>query len=257
MQLRMTAPMDIGMEQSDAALGGQDDMFELDDAAALKGKHSGAGYDDSSEEEGDGAEGDEDQEMLDWEEEHERKVTGLEAELDGLYDAYQEHLKERDAKYRVKEARKNSKAREEWHGIGKGDEADSSDAEEGGYEKVQRAKARFGENDSDSSDDSSDEEEAAASSQRVSQKRRRTGGAAEGSSKNKKARTVVEPEAPKTTLSLSRSAQLWFDQDIFAGADEDIEDDEEGADEDDEDEVDEGEEINEEGAKDQDDEVGF
>ena len=48
MQLRMTAPMDIGMEQSDAALRGHDDMFELDDAAsrALRGRRPGAGYDD-------------------------------------------------------------------------------------------------------------------------------------------------------------------------------------------------------------------
>nr|VWO94241.1 Uncharacterized protein [Ganoderma boninense] len=227
MQLRMTAPMDIGMEQSDAALRGQDDMFELDNADALKGKRSGAGYDDSSDEEGVGAEReDEDDEMLDWEEERERKVAGLEEELDGLYDAYQDHLKERDAKYRVKEARKNNKAREEWHGIGKGDDSDSSDAEEGGYEKVQRAKARIGENDSDSSDDSSDEDDAAGNSRMASKKRRRTDGPVEGSSK--KARIVVQPVAPKTAVSLSRSAQLWFDQDIFAGADEAIEDDEEG-----------------------------
>ncbi|KAM5533078.1 hypothetical protein V8D89_013221 [Ganoderma adspersum] len=255
MQLRMTAPMDIGMEQSDAALGGQDDMFELDDAAALKGKRSGAGYDDSSDDSGDDAEEDEDDETLDWEEQRERKVTGLEEELDGLYDAYQEHLKERDAKYRVKEARKNSKAREEWHGIGKGEESDSSDAEDGGYEKVQRAKARIGENDSDSSDDSSDEEDVAESSRMASKKRRRTDGAAGGSSKNKKARTVVKPEAPKTTAPLSRSAHLWFDQDIFAGAGEDIEDDEEGDDEDDEDEVD--EEMNEEDEKDEHEEAGW
>ncbi|KAI1793875.1 Spb1 C-terminal domain-containing protein [Ganoderma leucocontextum] len=253
MQLRMTAPMDIGMEQYDSALRGQDDMFELDDADALK--RSGAGYDDTSDEEGDGAE-EEDDEMLDSEEERERKVAGLEEELDGLYDTYQEHLKERDAKYRVKEARKNNKAREEWHGIGKGGDSDYSDAEEGGYEKVQRAKARIGENDSDSSDDSSDEEDVVQSSRMAGKKRGRTDGPAEGLSSSKKARTVIELEGPKTTASLSRSAQLWFDQDIFTGADEDIEDDEDDVDEDDEDETDEDEEMSEEGGEDEAEEAG-
>ena len=48
-------------------------------------------------------------------EEKERKIAELENELDGLYDSYQERLKERDAKYRVKEARRKDKEREEWH----------------------------------------------------------------------------------------------------------------------------------------------
>ena len=96
MQLRMTAPMDIGMEQSDAALRGHDDMFELDDAAsrALRGRRPGAGYDDDDTDEeapeaapeADGG----DEEVLDSEEEQERKLAQLEDELDGMYDAYQE-----------------------------------------------------------------------------------------------------------------------------------------------------------------------
>lgn len=248
------------MEQADAALRGQDDMFELEEAGALKGKRSGAGYDDSSDEEGDSAEEEENDQVLDPEEERERKVAGLEGELDGLYDAYQEHLKERDAKHRVKEVRKNSKVGEEWHGIGKGDDLDSSDAEEGGYERVQRAKARIGENDS-SDDDISDEEAIAESSRMVGKKRRQGNGPAESSSKNKKSRTVVEPEGPKTTASLSRSAQLWFDQNIFVGAHEDIEDDEEDVDKDggdeDEAEADEDMEMSEENEEDGDEEASF
>ena len=239
------------MEQSDAALGGQDDMFELNDASkALKGERSGAGYDESSEEEGGDDEEEEDDEVLDSEEERERKVAGLEEELDGLYDAYREHLKERDAKYRVKEARKNNKMREEtWKGIGNDDESDDSDAEVGGYERVQRAKARIGEHDSDSSDDSSDEESAGEDSRLAGKKRRRVEGLAEGSSKNKKARTVGKLEEPKSTPSLSRSAQLWFDQDIFTGAGdnvEDVEEDEDDEEEEEEEEVvsgEEGEEV--------------
>ena len=82
MQLRMTAPMDIGMEQADAALGGQDDIFDLDEGSkALRGKRAAAGLDDESEAESDEGEGEDEDEALDSEEERERKLAGLEAEL--------------------------------------------------------------------------------------------------------------------------------------------------------------------------------
>ena len=63
--------------------------------------------------------------------------------------------------------------------------------------------------------------------------------------KNKKARTVGKLEEPKSAPSLSRSAQLWFDQDIFAGAGDNVEDVEE--DEDEEEEEEEEEAGNDEG----------
>lgn len=222
--------MDIGMEQSDAALGGQDDMFELDDAAsrALRGKRAGAGYDSDSDSDAadNGADADE-EEVLDSEEERERKLAHLEDELDGMYDAYQEHLKERDAKYKVKEARKNNKAREEWGGIDKSrsSDEDSSD-DEGGWDQVDKAKARIGEDDS-SDDDSSDEGSSEIADARLAgKKRRRQDERVEGSSKSKKARTAATLEPPQVSSGpLSRSAQMWFDQDIFAGADDEIEED--------------------------------
>ncbi len=127
MQLKMTAPLDIGLEQTDAALGhGQEDMFDLGDASnGLRRKgglnrlidESDVESDDEDEAAGFDDESDGGDEILDEDEERERKVAGLEDELDGLYDSYQERLKERDAKYRVKEARRKNKEREEWHGI--------------------------------------------------------------------------------------------------------------------------------------------
>ncbi|KAI0778502.1 Spb1 C-terminal domain-containing protein [Trametes elegans] len=228
MQLRMTAPMDIGLEQNDDSLRGQDDMFELDDAKALRGKRAGAGYDDDSDEDADedGADEDED-EVLDSEEERERKVAELEAELDGLYDAYQEHLRERDAKWKVKEGRKNNKHREEWGGIGKEGESDDEDVhpDDGGYEKVQRVKVRLGEDLSD--DEESDEESDEEAGQAVAgKKRRRADAPADSGSKSKKARTVTKIEEPKSTAPLSRAAQMWFNQDLFASAGDEIEDEE-------------------------------
>ena len=149
MQLQMTAPMDIGMEQHDASLGyGQEDVFDLTGAErGMKRKGgvtmlTGDGYDmpesDESGPEGDG-EG-EDEELLDSEEERERKVAGLEAELDGMYDAYQERLKERDAKFKVTEERRKNGLLEEWHGIQKDSDEDSESEEEGGWDKMEEAK---------------------------------------------------------------------------------------------------------------------
>ncbi|KAL1951683.1 hypothetical protein VTO73DRAFT_832 [Trametes versicolor] len=227
MQLRMVAPMDIGMEQNDDALRGQDDIFELDDAEkALRGKRSGAGYDDDSEDDSE-EEAEEDNEVLDEDEERERKVAGLEAELDGLYDAYQEHLRERDAKWKVNEARRKSKAHEEWNGIGKGGDDAESDKEEGGYERIQRKKARLGEDSSDEemSDEESDEEE--AEEEPAAGKKRRADGPADSGAKAKKARVTTKVQEPKVTAPLSRSAELWFKQGLFADVDAEIEDDDE------------------------------
>lgn len=234
--------MDIGMEQNDDALRGQDDIFELDDAEkALRGKRSGAGYDDDSEDDSE-EEAEEDNEVLDEDEERERKVAGLEAELDGLYDAYQEHLRERDAKWKVNEARRKSKAHEEWNGIGKGGDDAESDKEEGGYERIQRKKARLGEDSSDEemSDEESDEEEAAE--EPAGGKKRRADGPADSGAKAKKARVATKVQEPKVSAPLSRSAELWFKQGLFADVDAEIEDDaeeEEEVEEEEEEEIDE------------------
>lgn len=214
MQLRMVAPLDIGLEQTDAQLGlGQDDVFDLDNVERglrrrkdvinlADGEMSG----ESSEEDAalaDGAEQDED-ETLDSDEERERKVKGLEDELDGLYDSYRTQLAERDAKFRVKEARrKNALRNEEWGGVQKGGSDDEGSGEEsegeGGWDVVAQRKAAAGE-DSDSSED----EEAAA----VVRKRRKLA--------NGKAGLITSlDDQPKP--SKSRAAQVWFSQDVFAG----------------------------------------
>ncbi|KAI0830634.1 Spb1 C-terminal domain-containing protein [Trametes gibbosa] len=237
MQLRMTAPLDIGLEQNDDALRGHVDIFELDDAKALRGKRSGAGYDDDSDEGSDDDGAGSDDEILDSEEERERKVAGLEEELDGMYDAYQEHLKERDAKFKVKEARKNNKAREEWGGLSKGDEQEDSDNEAGGWDRIQRAKARMGEDssDDDSSDAESDEDKPVAG------KKRRADGPVPSGSKTKKARTAGKTDEPAIPAPLSRSAELWFKQDMFSGAGAEVDDDEEDEEDVEEEEVSEDE----------------
>ncbi|KAI0157896.1 AdoMet-dependent rRNA methyltransferase spb-1 [Hypoxylon sp. FL1284] len=127
MQLHMTAPMDIGMEQSGPA--GPDSMFALkpiDKKGALnkvsKGRmavlsESSAKKDRDS---GIGSSGDTDEE----DEEEDR----LERELDNMYDQYRERKAESDAKYRAKKARQEHEDGE-WEGVSANEQQSSDDDE--------------------------------------------------------------------------------------------------------------------------------
>ncbi|KAK7058873.1 AdoMet-dependent rRNA methyltransferase spb1 [Paramarasmius palmivorus] len=225
MQLQMTAPIDIGLEQQDAALAsGQDDFFDLQGAEKGMKKKGGVSkligddgdiMEESGDEEG-GAEDDED-EVLDSDEERERRARELEDDLDGLYDAYQNQLRERDAKFKVKEERKKNKELEEWGGIqeDKEDSDEESDEEEGGYDKMHQV-----EDDSSSEDEFEDDEE-----EKPPTKKRR-----------------VESQGLLTGLkgpkpSNSQASKVWFSQDLFSGIGDlnEIEDDDEEAEEGDDD----------------------
>jgi len=230
----MTAPLDIGLDFQDQALGhGQEDVLDLEMSKKQLGKKSHVDLvnlvDDKDDFESDeGEQGtnamNEDEETLDPDDEEDKKVDDLEAELDGLYDAYQERMKERDTKYVVKEARRKDKSREEWHGIQQQNSDDDSDGSEGGYDVVQAAKAQFGE-ESDSDSDSDANPATPLTSQRL--KRTRGPDADVGGRQLKKAR--------KGQLETSRATNMWFGQDVFAGVDLAVSD---GEDEDEDEEMD-------------------
>ncbi|KAF7967184.1 hypothetical protein HWV62_35612 [Athelia sp. TMB] len=232
MQLQMTAPMDIGMEQHDASLGfGQEDIFDLTGAERGMSRRGGVAVLTRNEEmpESEGSDEEEteeeDDEMLDSEEERERKVAGLEAELDGMYDVYTTRMRERDAKYKVTEARKKSGQLEEWHGVQtKGSDDEDSDEEEGGWDKMEEAKKRADEDDS-SSDDSDEDEDIPLP---TGQKRRKPEAAAPPP---KRTKLLTRLDEPKSVAQASQAAQVWFSQDVFAGMD-DLEDTDEDEDED-------------------------
>lgn len=227
MQLQMTAPLDIGLDLQDATLhNGQDDIFDLDHAQRELRKKGGI---DRLADETGSVESDSDDEQeaieddgagLDSEEERERAVAGLEDELDGMYDAYQERMKDRDTKYRVKEARRKDKAREEWHGIQKKD-SDDEDSEDGGWEEMEDAKANV-DQDSESDEESDFEDESADTQQR---KRVRTEDSTAPGRQSKKAR--LSKVVPPVDLQTSRASKVWFDQDIFSGMEPLVSDDEE------------------------------
>jgi AdoMet-dependent rRNA methyltransferase SPB1 len=237
MQLQMTAPLDIGLDFHDQALGyGQEDILDLEMSRKQLGKKKSHadfvdlvddkdGFESDEGERGED-EMDEDKGGLNLDDEEGKEADDLEAELDELYDAYQERMKERDAKYRVKEARRKDKSREEWHGIQQqdSDDHDDGDDSEGGYDVVQAAKARVGE-DSDSDSDSESDHNLDVPFTREKLKRTRGADAEVGGRQLKKARTGQ--------LETSRAASMWFDQEVFAGVtlavgdDEDEDEDEE------------------------------
>ncbi|KAF5355800.1 hypothetical protein D9756_003854 [Leucocoprinus leucothites] len=222
MQLQMTAPLDIGLEQSDAALGvGQDDVFDLGETENRMSRKSQVQWLNDETLETIGSEGaidggssaeNTDQDVLSSDEEWDRKLEGLEAELDGLYDAYKDRLRERDAKFRVKEERSKDKEREKvWNGIQAENESDEESTEsEGGWDISQRNKVQSGDT---SSDESSDE------------------GRDEMAFQRKRSRTSKEHRSPfvkrqrllntleRSSNPSSTAARLWFSQDVFSGMD--------------------------------------
>ncbi|KAI0051715.1 hypothetical protein FA95DRAFT_1534057 [Auriscalpium vulgare] len=240
MQLQMVAPLEIGLEQTDAALAhGSEDVFDLGDAENALKKKGGvsrfaAGDEDGSDEdeELDGEESD--HEVLDTDEEREKKTRELEGDLDGLYDAYRERLAERDSKFKAKEARAKNKEREEWRGIQE-EQSDDNDSDEGGWDELQQAKTRVDESSSDEDSDSDDEPA------KPSLKRRRE---VESEVKGqKKARLLTKLEEPKSKLQASRATDVWFSQDVFSGVAglDDVDEEEEEEEEDGQDGEEDGE----------------
>jgi AdoMet-dependent rRNA methyltransferase SPB1 len=133
MQMNMTAPMDIGMEQEGPK--GEDSMFRLkaiDQTDALhriaKGKMTkvptaAAKLDRDS---GIGSSPDDD--------ETDEEADQLERELDNMYDQFRERKAASDAKYRAKKARKEH-GDDEWEGVSGSEKEDSDDDEEEALEE--------------------------------------------------------------------------------------------------------------------------
>ena len=203
MQLQMSVPVDIGLEQSDPSLQlGGEDIFDLGDTQkGLAGRGEMRRFvegnaQDSSEEELRDDDTEDSEIEVDADDEQEVKTRRLEGALDGLYDAYRQRLSERDAKYKVREARRKDKDREEWRGIrDDGDEDEDTDGElqEGGWEHVQRAKDR-GSDTSSSSDEDEDE-------MPIGQKRRKPG--------------TSPVKKPGNTSTSHSAADIWFSRDVF------------------------------------------
>ncbi|EFR03187.1 AdoMet-dependent rRNA methyltransferase spb1 [Nannizzia gypsea CBS 118893] len=121
LQMNMTTPKEIGMEQAGPL--GEGAMFKLQTAEKLPAARSvsassmAAAIESSSEEEEDSGEEDSDED-----------ADRLERQLDTLYSQYQEARESRDAKVRAKKSRKDYET-EEWEGFSEKEEGEESDNE--------------------------------------------------------------------------------------------------------------------------------
>ena len=209
MQLHMTAPLDIGLEQADVVLGhGQEDIFDLENAERIPRKKALSDLVDSDEEPEESENDSSNNEALDADGEQNGRMQTLETELDGLYETYRERLAERDAKFKVREARQNDRRREEWSGIDRDESETSIDGgdEGGGWHEMEQRKAK-----DDESDSSSTDEEGAPSSPQLSKRKRLH----QQERPRKKTRLLTSLEEPQTASQMSRKADVWFSQDVF------------------------------------------
>ncbi len=216
MQLQMTAPLDIGLEQTDAVLGhGQEDVFDLESAERIPRRMGSPDFTDTDDQDNDieqrKDDNGSDDEALHTDGEQNNRMQALENDLEGLYETYQEKLAERDAKYKVRIARQDDKRREEWSGIDKDEAQGDTDEEDegGGWDEMEQRRAA--ESDSDSS--SVDEEDELSSSQSLSKRKRPR----QQETSRKKTRLLTSLEEPQTKIQSSIKTDVWFSQDIFDG----------------------------------------
>ncbi|KAL4761788.1 rRNA methyltransferase spb1 [Aspergillus foveolatus] len=123
MQMHMTTPMDIGMEQ--LGPGGEDATFSLKRAEKAGAAAAMASGKELAVIESESEESESETEYDDSDDEGDR----LERELDSLYEQYQERKEDKDSKLRAKKARKDYEA-EEWEGFSDSDKEGSDDEED-------------------------------------------------------------------------------------------------------------------------------
>ncbi|KAI9370591.1 AdoMet-dependent rRNA methyltransferase spb1 [Aspergillus egyptiacus] len=123
MQMHMTTPMDIGMEQ--LGPGGDDATFSLKRAEKAEVKDVIASGKEASVSES------EEESESEPEYESDDEEDRLERELDSLYEQYQDRKEDKDSKLRAKKARKDYEA-EEWEGFSGSDKEDSDEESDDG-----------------------------------------------------------------------------------------------------------------------------
>ncbi|CAK7567303.1 MAG: AdoMet-dependent rRNA methyltransferase spb1 [Sporothrix epigloea] len=232
MQLNMTAPMDIGMEQADAM--GEGALFglkKIDKSDAMqrisRGKMATINPNKVTPDEGSDSGTGSSVETDDEDDEEDR----LEREMDSQYDQYQERRAATDAKHRAKKARESGND-EEWEGVSAG-ESDIEDS------------------DGDLEEDSSSDEDDATPARRKK------------ASSTKSLLTDLDTSGPDKS-GLSKRAQDFFSRsefsDIIGDIDEEEEEEEEVVEEEDaesqEVQIEEAEEMEVE-EKDDDDDLPF
>lgn len=230
LQLHMTTPMDMGLERQDQ-IGIDDDadfMFDLNEVEHPRRKikrvalpDNAADYSDSDEEILEDGSFDDEASQADSEEEDDARYRDLEANLDHLYDEYQNQKLEKDAKHRVREARKKRDQEtgndKEWGGIKNQDDAGDEDEEE----EDEEAEAEQGSSEVDdaiayerrddfvdhSDDEDDDENEENVPPAGLKRKRDSV----------QLLQSLQAPKQPLQTAQKSRAVAMWYDQPVFKG----------------------------------------
>lgn len=120
LQMHMTTPMEIGMEQ--AGPGGDDSTFSLKRVDRLGARDAVVNARDVPVES-------ESEDESDSDEDSDDDGDRLERELDSMYEMYQERMEDRDSKLRAKKARKNYEA-DEWEGFSEDNKSDDEEEQE-------------------------------------------------------------------------------------------------------------------------------
>ncbi|OAV89508.1 hypothetical protein PTTG_04137 [Puccinia triticina 1-1 BBBD Race 1] len=219
MQLQMTTPMDIGIENADGEVFGLQNMNSHDLSSDDDMKYADGEYDSDSPMDTD-PEDCEDEELS----EDEAKLQNLEEGLDLAYDEYQENQLRKDAKRKAREEARRSKHNEdqesEWTGCNDQDDpADEENDEIGSGDDIEvvrqkRAKSKkFDDNDDDSDIDGEDVTLQAA---RIVASRKAQGSASKPlAAKKPKLLVDFEERNDKTVEAQASAADLWFDQPVF------------------------------------------
>ncbi|KAL2864706.1 rRNA methyltransferase spb1 [Aspergillus lucknowensis] len=118
LQMHMTTPMDIGMEQ--LGPGGADSTFSLKRVERAGAKDVIASGTEAT------IESESEESESEWEDADSDEEDRLERELDSLYEQYQDRREDKDSKLRAKKARKEYEA-EEWEGFSGSEKEESDD----------------------------------------------------------------------------------------------------------------------------------
>jgi AdoMet-dependent rRNA methyltransferase SPB1 len=221
MQLQMTTPMDIGIENTDGEVFGLQNMDSHDLSSEDDMQYSDGEDDSGSLIFTDTGEGEDDEELS----EDEAKLKTLEEGLELAYDDYQENQLRKDSKRKAREEARRSKHSEhqeaEWTGCNDQNELADEDNDEIGsgddIEVVRQKRVKFQKGFEENDDDSdSDGEDVTLQAARIVASRKEQGSAAQPIPA-KKPKLLVNFEDPtdKSTEAQASAADLWFDQPVF------------------------------------------
>ncbi|MBW0505943.1 hypothetical protein O181_045658 [Austropuccinia psidii MF-1] len=222
MQLYMTTPMDIGLENTDGEVFGLRNMdsHDLSSDIVMEGSEAMESSDESQGSSSASDEDDEDEQLSDTE----RDLMLLEQGVDVAYEDHQENQLRKDAKRKAREEARRRKHCEEgeaeWTGCKQtdlGDDADNSSGSGDDLETSRQKQPRNRDGLDDDDDSESEGEDVTFQASRIMATRKQNVLHTTKSQPIKKQALLVDLKEPVQISNEARksAADLWFDQAIF------------------------------------------